>query len=198
MNSAARGIIASTLHLPCWQVRWDNQVGLDMNFGWPSMELVDRAPLPRAPQGSRRSVPSRSLYLKGSHWLCVSPWWWRLELAEGVRVRSSSSTKAQDMACARLAGEKLVRVEINGRTGMTTFRFDLGGTLTVSARGPVDDDTDELWTLHARGRYVAVHADGQYETGSTRTARNRRLPISADRGAIVIESALRRRVRGRG
>jgi len=156
------------------------------------MELVDRQPRPDAPNLSRRSVPHRHVYLKGSHWLCVAPGWWRLELAEGLCVRSSSSAKTQTIACARLAGERLVRVEISARTGLTTFEFDLGGVLTVRARGRFSAEDDELWTLHAHGRYVAVHADGQYETGSTRTADNPRVPLSLDQTPLVV-GAIRKR-----
>ena len=142
-----------------------------MNFGPPSMEIAERPAHPDAPKGSYRSVPRRHVRLKGTHWLVASPWLWRIDLADGSRVRSTSPAKAQNFACARLGGEKLREIEIDPATGRTTFRFDLGGLLTVAATGPMDSEYDELWSLHSPAhRFVSVHADGTYQTGSTRAA----------------------------
>jgi hypothetical protein len=116
-------------------------------------------------------VPHRHAHLLGTHWLHTSPGYWRIELAEGLKVRSTSSSKAQDMACARLGGEKLHSVHISPETGRTVLRFDQGGTISVAARGELDDEFDELWELHApRNRFVTVHAHGQFRVGSSRTA----------------------------
>lgn len=189
MNAAARKIIASAIDLPCWQVRWDNQVGLDLNLGPPSMVLEDRAPHRNASPGSRGSVPHRHVYLKGSHWLCVTPGFWRIELAEGLKVRATSSAKAQDMACARLKGERLKSVRIDARTSHTVFSFDLGGVISVSARGELEDEYDELWTLHGPGRVaVSIHAKGHYRVGSTRSidASKRSIKLLSNEQAAVV------------
>jgi hypothetical protein len=142
------------------------------------MELVEREPRKNAARGSRWSVRHRHVHLKGSHWLCIQPGFWRLELAEGLTVRSTSSAKAQDMACARLRGEKLANVAIDPASGRTVFSFDLGGRITVAARSKLDEEYDELWILHApRHVAVAIHAMGLYRVGSTRAADGMKRPI---------------------
>lgn len=105
-------------------------------------------------------------------------------------MRSSSSSTMQDMACARLAGEKLRRIEIDPATGNTVFGFDLGGVLTVTARGAFDDKLDELWFLNAPGhRGVAIHGGGHYRVGSTRTEQGPKRPLillPSERSRVLI------------
>ena len=192
MEASAIRALKSVLGLPCWQVRWDNQVGLDMNFGAPRLEIRE----PRASTSKslrvRQLFAQRGVYLKGTHWLVAAPEVWRLRLGDGFEVRRTSSAKRLDIAVARLSGEKLRTLEINARTGATTFRFDLGSTLEVRPPRQLHDDDLELWSLHAPiNRYVAVFAGGLYRTGSTKTRDPVARPLdSADnREYLVIGSA---------
>ena len=169
MQASAIRALRSVLGLPCWQVRWDNQVGLDMNFGAPRLELreprVSTSKLPRV----RQLFARRGVFLKGTHWLVAAPEAWRLRLGDGLEVRRTSSARRLDMAVARLKGEKIRTIEIDARTGATRFHFDLGATLDVQTPRQFRDEEFELWSLHAPGnRYVSVCAGGVYRTGSTK------------------------------
>jgi hypothetical protein len=131
--------------------------------------------------------------LRGSHWLVLYPGRWRLELADGLVVRDSSSAKQLDMAVARVGGEKLNAVAIDSRTGSTTFYFDLGGLIVArggKASGSAEpDEPDELWSLHAGSRYVSVYSGGGYATGSTSSAQTEIMSLDAQKPVIVARNA---------
>ena len=164
LRASAIRVLRSALRLPCWQVRWDRQVGLDMNFGRPHMELRQpRESLSRSPRVRAHSA-RRGVHLHGTHWLVVYPGRWRLTLADGLTVRDTSSAKRLDMAVARLSGELLEGIAIHSQTGRTDFFFDLGGHMTVRwPRAHAADKDHELWSLHSRSRFVAVFAGGDYD-----------------------------------
>lgn len=179
-------ILRGSLGRPCWQVRWDRQIGLDMNFGAPRMELrqptVSTARSPRV----RAQFARRGVYLRGSHWLVAHPGRWRLALADGLTVRDTASAKRLDIATARLEGELLEGLAIDRQSGRTEFFFDLGARLTVQAPRAYSSDPDlELWSLHSRSRFVAVFAGGSYDTGPLSTNGGDRQPLG-DKGWIVV------------
>src|SRR5512145_495925 len=126
MLRSAVALVQTGLRLPCWQVRWDNQVGLDMNFGNP--HLVIRHPRSSASKSPRVQALAarRRVHLHGTHWLQVAPEAWEIVLADGTRARRGASARQCDIACARLSGERLLDVEIDTKTGASEFRFDLG------------------------------------------------------------------------
>lgn len=165
MNASAKKVLSSALGLVCWQVRWDAQVGLDMNFGPPHMLVRDRLKSPPTSERLRRLFSRRLVMLRGTHWLVLYPGLWRLELADGLIVRDTSSVKKLDMAVARLSGEKLNGIVIQPRTGSTVFHFDLGARIIARGAHGRAAHEDELWSLHAGSRYVSVHAGGWYATG---------------------------------
>jgi hypothetical protein len=69
------------------------------------------------------------------------------------------------MAVARLNGEILDGVSIDGHTGASLFHFDLGAQLIV--RGSLGRANDgELWSLSNRARVVEIRAGGRYRSGS--------------------------------
>ena len=179
MKASAVKVISAALGLPCWQVRWDSQVGLDMNFGPPSMKVRE----PRTISGGSRRVRAgfarRGIYLHGTHWLVAYPGTWRLELADGLIVRDSSASKWLDIAVARLKGEILDGMRIDAHSGDTTFYFDLGGRVVVRGGVGLAPD-DELWSMHDRTRFVSVHGGGAYSSGSVKQSEAARIPIAAD------------------
>jgi hypothetical protein len=118
----------------------------------------------------------RSVYLRGTHWLVMSPASWRLELADGLLVRDTSSSKRLDMAVARLQGEKLDALSVSVRTGMTTFYFDLGARITVRVRASSSAES-ELWSLNDRAHVVAVAAGGLYSYGSVKKSPEPSTPL---------------------
>jgi hypothetical protein len=169
MRSSAHALIRSAFGLPCWQVRWDNQVGLDLNLGAP--HLVVREPHSSTSGSARvRALAGRRrVHLHGTHWLWIAAEAWGIRLPDGTVARRSSSARQCDIACARLTGEQLTEVRIDLRCGATEFHFDLGGVIRVRCpRGWGDEPDDELWMLHGpRKRCVAVFAGATYAFGST-------------------------------
>jgi hypothetical protein len=167
LRPTATALLRSSLKLPCWQVRWDHQVGLDLNLGTPRMELIE----PRVPTAKssrlRALQASRRVRLHGTHWLWLAPEVWMVNLADGTTARRTSSSRQCSIATARLTGERLVGLEINTLNGTTRFFFDLGAVLSaVRPRGWGHPEDGELWSLHGpRRRYVAVFASGRYTYG---------------------------------
>jgi hypothetical protein len=168
VKASAIRALRSVLGLPCWQVRWDNQVGLDMNFGPPRLDVHEPRQTAARSTRVRENFARRRVFLKGTHWLVADPDSWTLRLADGLVVRRTSSAKRQNMAVARLRGEKVRAIVIERRTGATLFQFDLGATLEVRPPRRLGDDEYELWTLIANSRSVVVCAGGFYRTGSTK------------------------------
>ena len=172
MNDSARKLLQSAMNKPWWHVRWDAQVGLDLDCGVPRLEIDDAWQRRTLPRGATTLMPRRSVRVMGTHWLWFAPRSWRIALADGLVVSDASSARGRDIACARLRGEMLVRVCIDVASSAATFEFDLGSSITVRApRGTRITARDhlELWSLHApRDRFVAGHAGGHWSTGSTR------------------------------
>ena len=168
LKSLALRDLASVLGLPCWQVRWDTLVGLDMNFGKPSM-VIDEPRKSRARSERVRAMfARRRVFLRGTHWLQIAPFTWKIELRDGLSVTASSSAKRQDMACHRLKGERLETIVIDRLSGRTRFCFDLGAVVSVRGARATSFGEYDTWSLHARarGRFVAIHSGGGYRSGS--------------------------------
>ena len=162
LDSTFARLIASTMGMPCWQVRWDGNVGLDLNFGPP--RLIIREPRAVRTKSARvRAVfTRRSASLNGSHWLVCQPGVWRLTLRDGTVVRNSSSVRRLNQAVAKLRGEMLVGVAVHALTGRTFFAFDLGGLIEVRRRSRAELAPDEeLWSLSSRTRWAIVDGAGR-------------------------------------
>jgi hypothetical protein len=197
MRDSATRLLHSALGLPCWQVRWDNQVGLDLNLGPPHMSI--RQPRQTTARSPRvvAMFARRLVRLHGTHWLRVSAEAWDITLSDGTRARRSSSARNCDIACARLHGEQLIEVSIDTRSGATEFKFDLGGVVRARRpRGWGDVHDAELWSLHApRNRHVTVFAGGTYVSGLTTTRDGKPEPVASQgwgTGPLVIGRRARR------
>lgn len=192
MNASAKKVLTSALGLPCWQVRWDSQVGLDMDFGVPSVEVRERRVRKDGSSSGRKLSPRRWVMLSGTHWLIAYPRRWRLEFADGLVVRDTSSMRKLDLSVARLKGEALDGLTVDPRTGATVFYFDLGARLIVrGARRSGSADEDELWSIHSYKRYVSLYAGGQYATGSTISNNDAEMMPIDEPGLLVIARTAR-------
>lgn len=128
----------------------------------------------------REMFARRRVFLKGTHWLQISPYRWTIQLKDGVKATSSSPAKRQDAACHRLGGEKVEAILIDRLSGRTLFHFDLGSIVTVRGSRVSGFSEFDIWSLHAhkRGRFVAIHAGGGYRSGSLRGIGDGTHPIS--------------------
>jgi hypothetical protein len=161
MTKAFKRMLASTLGMPCWQVRWDGNVGLDLNFGQP--RLIIREPRAQRPGTPRVNavLARRGAYLQGTHWLVCEPGRWRLTVGQDNPVRDTASSRLLDLAVARLRGEMLVAVGVQPLAGLTRFHFDLGSSIEVRRRARAAlAQEEELWSLTARSRCAIVHGTG--------------------------------------
>lgn len=161
MTKAFQRILASTLGMPCWQVRWDGNVGLDLNFGQP--RLVIREPRAQRPGHPRENagLARRGAHLHGTRWLVCHPGHWRLAVGRDAPVRDTSSSRRLDLAVARLRGEMLVAVGVQPGAGVTRFHFDLGSSIEVRRRARAAlAQREELWSVTARARCATVHGTG--------------------------------------
>ena len=149
-----------------------------MNFGAPRLDVREPRISKATSARVRASFARRGVYLRGTHWLVVSPGSWRLELADGLVVRDSGSMKRLDMAVARLGGEKLNGLSIDTRTGAAILYFDLGARIVIRAR-PDDSGEFSLWSLSNPTRVVEIYADGSYCHGSVSRSLEARLPLAA-------------------
>lgn len=188
MKRLAINDLTSVLGLPCWQVRWDNQVGLDMNFGPPTMTIDEpRASTARSPR-VRAMFARRRVFLHGTHRLFADPFTWRIRLSDGFSASSSSSARRKKIACHRLSGEKLQAIVIDCRSGRTEFLFDLGASVRIRGSRETPTEDSDRWSLHARkrGRFVAVHAGGAYRSGSVRGTGDGVHPFQLTEGAAKL------------
>jgi hypothetical protein len=182
--SVLERILASAHGIPCWRVRWDSQIGLDLAFGRPS--LLVREP----PNSSRRRpvppryLPRRSVTLKAPHEFWITYARWRVVLPDGRSASGSSSQKAQDIALHHLEGQKISRISIRPGTGTTVFEFDLGARLEVRRRPPFSEG--EIWMYYKPNGFVlSIRGDGRftYHQGKSR-ARKRWRPLPPAGGAV--------------
>jgi hypothetical protein len=193
VKESALRVVHSAFGLPSWQVRWDSQIGLDLNFGPPTLEIREPRPIVKDSARVRATFARRGVYLRGSHWLLISAAFWRVELADGLVVRDNGSVKRLDQAVARLKGEKLEGLCINARTGMTTFYFDLGGRIVARGRSNAPADS-EIWSISNRTRSVAVYVRGAYTCNSVTKSPGDTVPIVPNEpGWLVIARAAKLR-----
>ena len=169
MNQFQR-LVKDVLAKPCWRVRWDSQLNLDLSFGRPKVHI--RKPY----ESTARTPPVRALAarrlatVRAEYWLWVYVAHWRITLRDGRTATQSSASRAKDAVCANLEGEKVNKVEINPVTGRTRFIFDLGSTLEVQRVSA--KEAAEIWTLYKPGGLtLSVRGDGRYRA-SRATARN--------------------------
>jgi hypothetical protein len=154
-------LIRPLFDTPCWRINADTQLGLDLSFGSPYLEIREPWESKSKEKSVRDLLARRSACVKASCWLWIQSARWAITLADGHHVNWSSSAKKRGIAFALLEGEKVVRVVIEPETGLTTFFFDLGGALKAERFRRVADDT--LWTLYKPNGYCfSVRSDGQY------------------------------------
>ena len=139
-------LIRPIFNTPCWRINYDCQLGLDLSFGSPYLEIREPRILKSKMRRVRESYARRRVFIKASCWLWIQSAYWTLNLKDGRRVTWNSSAKSRAIAFARLEGEKVISLTIEPKTGRTTFLFDFGGVLIAKRFRQVADDT--LWTLY--------------------------------------------------
>jgi hypothetical protein len=171
---------APLIGLPCWQVTWDAQTGLWLEFGTPRLTIREPKAVIRAKSPRVRRLLSYRLVTPVGQWtFAVTSGRWRLTLRDEPRAVTSDGAPAR---IARLLtwldGQQLTSAAVDDRTGRTTLMFDLGATLVIATSMV---ESGELWTLYQpRGRALSLRADGWYSAG---------LATQADRWRPLVTSA---------
>jgi hypothetical protein len=154
-------LLAPLFGTPCWQIKYDSQLGLDLSFGTPYLEVREPRVVASELESVRTRFAQRQVFVKATCWLWVQIASWTVTLADGRTATPNTSAKRRGIAFANLEGEKVIGVAIEAETGRTTFSFDLGGSLEVR-RFPAAED-DVLWTLYKPNGYCfSVRSDGYY------------------------------------
>lgn len=147
--------------LPCWGVHWERFLNLSMNFGEPSLSVIEPQESKSPSAQVRLRQAHRKVTVRGEWWLWIYCSYWKLSLRGTDVVTGASSRRQIRKALSLLDGQKLEQVVIQASTAATRFIFDLGGTLEVR-RLSVDQDAD-LWILYTPAEYtLSVRGDGKF------------------------------------
>jgi hypothetical protein len=130
-----------------------------MNFGKPSLKIDEpQTVLPTRSQRVRDLFARRCVTVRGQWWLWLQSCWWKLTAFDEIATRTSSNRRIEKVI-ADLDGQKLTGVDICERTGLTRFKFDLGGVL--ECRRLNTKEIAEIWNFYQpNGKVLAVWNDG--------------------------------------
>jgi hypothetical protein len=156
-----------------------------MQFGPPSLKISEPRATRTGLASHRAALARRGVYLRGTHSLVVSAAYWRLDLADGLIVRHTGSTRRLKIAMARLKGEKLEGVSINCRSGMTTFYFDLGARIVARSTAGASKDS-EIWSLSSGAWSVSVYAGGSYTSTSVKRSPGKPVPLLPNADGLLV------------
>src|SRR5947207_1101107 len=97
-------LIRPLFNTPCWRINYDPQLGLDLSFGSPYLEV-------REPRESKSKNPSvreifvrRHAFVKASCWLWIQSAHWTINLADGRQANWSTSARKRKIIFALLEG----------------------------------------------------------------------------------------------
>ena len=152
-------ILRPLIGLPCWQVQWDANTNLAMNFGEPSLAIREpKQSLAESPR-VRELFSYRHITVRGAWFLWIVHAYWKLILREDISITSRSGQRQMQHALTQLDGQRLLRVMIAPATGHTTLLFDLGAQLILRRQRKVAED---IWMLYTpEGQVLTMRGDGQ-------------------------------------
>src|SRR5687767_13366715 len=157
----------------CWKVEWDRNLNLSMNFGQPSLSILEPRIVKSKYKKVNDSFKYRGVTLRGEWYFWVLNGYWKLSIENFDEVTGANSYKRKSMALARLDSQKLTQVSVNPETSATQLDFDLGASLSIR-RIDIKSDGD-IWSLYQPNGYVlSVRADGKYydDPGDTEYGKN--------------------------
>ena len=77
MTPSEFALVRSVFGKPAWQIKWDHQVGLRLDFGAPYLHVREPREVD-TPKKRVRALFKRLVTLRGSHYLWIAPEAWRL------------------------------------------------------------------------------------------------------------------------
>jgi hypothetical protein len=150
------------IDLPCWNVQWDVDLDLEMNFGEPYLSINEPKPVALDIVGTSKDRSHiRDVSIKSKWKLWIFKAYWELSLYNFETVRKSSDYLLMYKALKRLEGQKIIKTTIQPKTLNTVWDFDLGGRLSVRRKRFNNDDF--VWMLCCPdNHYLSVNANGTY------------------------------------
>jgi hypothetical protein len=146
---------------PCWGIDYSKFLNLWINFGEPRLYVREPYQTKRKTKVALDMASRRVARPRGEWRLWIYCSNWRLSKNGDSLAFSSSSYKRIQLAINKLNGERLVSVQINPKTGLTRFSFDLGCFL--ECRRFEKETDDALWVLYKPSGYtLSVHGNGTY------------------------------------
>lgn len=146
----------------CWDCKWDCNLNLSLNFGQPSLSIVEPKDVKTDNEKIRIFHHYRHVTLRGEWLLWILGAYWRLSIPDFGTVTSASPYKKIQMALARLDGQKLVNAGVHPSTSATYLTFDLGAQLAI--RRTRIAAREDIWSLYKPdGCVCSVRADGRYK-----------------------------------
>ena len=143
---------------PCWSVKWDVDLGFELNFGAPHLEVREPHESAAPNASARRAASYRQIVVRGQWWLWSLGGNWRVTQRDAMPVTGSTPWPRMCRSLCDLDGQKLTSGSINRRTGATELRFDLGGV--VEMWGSKFPDR-QIWSLYGPSRQIiTVSTDG--------------------------------------
>lgn len=161
---------------PCWGIHYERLLSLSINFGQPSLHIREPYRTDSTSEAVRQMAAGRQVIVSGQWWLWIYKCYWRLTSGGVQLATGSSSLRRIERATGQLAGQELISVAVEPKTGATQFVFDLGCVLHCRRFGK--DTDDELWMLYKPNGYVlSVHGNGTFSHQRGTEAEKRPQPI---------------------
>ncbi len=163
----------------CWNCKWDYNLNLSINFGQPSLSIVEPRGVKTDNEKIRKFRQYRHVTLRGEWFLWILGAYWKLSIKDFGEVTSASQYKKMAMALARLDGQKIIDASVNPLTSATQLIFDLGAQISI--RRTRISSREDIWSLYKPNEYVfSVRADGKYKDVPGKHADNEKdwAPIS--------------------
>lgn len=163
-----KSIFEKLYNYPCWSVKQGYGSFITLEFGQPHLKIREpRDAVNTHSEMVKRALAKRLVTVCGEWHLWIYCCSWKIYLYDKFLAESESSRRKIQNALWDLDGQKLVNMELDNKTGDTTFLFDLGGRLkTTHYEGELYD----LWHLYEpNGNILTIRNDGKfnYDSGYT-------------------------------
>ena len=150
--------------MPCWDVKPGVGTFLTLEFGPPTLFIIEPRPVPPdATPKFRRNAARRIVYVRGTWGLWIQHCAWEVQ-SRGESVGDWATEEGSRAAAEELDGQQLVGFDLDPEKVRTTFTFDLGGALvTWPMPEPYGKGPLVHWFLREpTGGWLTIREDGLF------------------------------------
>src|SRR5687767_653860 len=125
--------LSRLIGLPCWHVRCDPWLGLELNFGPPTLKIREPHVTTATSAALQRRAGYRNVTVRGTWWFWAWTGLWHLRLADDSTTFSkfTRSARKRTRALHLLDGQKLLACGVDPNDGRTELLFDRGAALRL-------------------------------------------------------------------